>query len=45
VLADQLQQLVRIPGLADDIEPSPLKQARYALAEQDVIIRQDDALA
>ena len=38
-LAHELEELGRVPGLADDREPGPREQAREPLAEQDVVVR------
>jgi hypothetical protein len=35
-----LEQLGRVAGLADDVEPGLLEQARESFAEQDVVVRQ-----
>ena len=43
VLAHERDQLVAVAGLADDLEPETLEQARETLAEQDVVVGQDDA--
>jgi hypothetical protein len=43
MLADSLEQLRGVTALAHDLEPSPLKQARQALAEQNVIVSQHHA--
>src|SRR4029078_3076510 len=35
------QELVRVPGLADDLEPGLVEDARHALAEEDGVLCQD----
>ena len=42
MLADEREQLVAVAGLADDLEAGALEQARETLAEQDVVVREDD---
>jgi hypothetical protein len=37
---DQVDQAVRIPGLAGDLESRPFQQPRYALAQQHIVIGQ-----
>ena len=39
-LADELDQLAPVPGLADDFEARALEKACQTLAEKDVIVRQ-----
>src|SRR5262249_22809925 len=43
LLADQVEQARAVAGLADDLEPGPLEQAREALAQKDVVVRDDDS--
>jgi hypothetical protein len=42
VLAHEREELVRVAGLADDLEARPLEHARDALAQQDVVVGDDD---
>ena len=41
--ANELEQLARIAGLADDLEPGPLEQTREALAQEKIVVRERDA--
>src|SRR5262245_58466705 len=43
VLAYELDQLVRVAGLADDVEVGSLEQAREPFAQKDVVVGDDDA--
>ena len=43
LLAHERDELVAVAGLADDLEAEPLEQAREPLAEQDVVVGEDDA--
>ena len=43
VLADELDQLGRVPALAHDLEAGTLEQARQPLAEKDVVVGHDHA--
>jgi hypothetical protein len=43
VLAYELDQLVRVPRLADYLEVRSLEQARDSFAQKDVIVGDDDA--
>jgi hypothetical protein len=45
VLADELEELVGVAGLADDLEVGALEQADEPFAEQDVVVGDDDAAA
>jgi hypothetical protein len=45
VLAHELEELVRVAGLADHVKPRPLEHARDALAQKDVVVGHDDATA
>ena len=40
---DQGDEPLRVPRLAGDLESRPFQQARYALAQQHVVIGQHDA--
>jgi hypothetical protein len=42
VLANEPEKLLRLTGLTDDLEVGTLEQAREALAQQDVVVRDDD---
>ena len=39
---DQRDEAIRVPGLADDLESRPFQQPRYALAQQDIVIGQNN---
>jgi hypothetical protein len=41
-LADQVEQLGRVPGLTHHLETGTLEQARETLAHQNLVVRQDD---
>ncbi len=43
MLAGELQQLVGVAGLGDDLYASPFKEAREALAEQDIVVGEHHA--
>jgi hypothetical protein len=43
LLAHQPHQFRPVPRLADELVPTPLEQARQALAHQYVIVRHDDS--
>ena len=43
VLTDELGEIGRVPGLADDLVASTLEQARQPLAEKDVVVGQSHA--
>jgi hypothetical protein len=45
VRADELEELVRVAGLADHLKTRPLEHARDALAQKHVIVGHDDATA
>jgi hypothetical protein len=40
MLANQIDQLVAVSGLADDLESRPLEHARQTRAQQNVVVRQ-----
>jgi ElaB/YqjD/DUF883 family membrane-anchored ribosome-binding protein len=40
--ADEGDEAVRVPGLAGDLESRSFQQSRYALAQQDIVVRQND---
>ena len=42
MLAHELHELGPVTGLADDLVPAPLEQAREALAHQHVVLSDDD---
>ena len=42
MLANEPEKLLRLTGLTDDLELGPLEQAREALAQQNVVVRDDD---
>ena len=42
VLAHELEELVRVAGLADHLKTRPLEHARDALAQKDVIVGHHD---
>ena len=43
MLANELEELVRIAGLTDDLEVGPLEQARETFAQKDVVVGDDYA--
>src|SRR6266542_4465238 len=45
MLADELEELVRVAGLADHLKTRPLQHAGDALAQKDVVVGHDDATA
>jgi hypothetical protein len=40
MLSDERDQLGSVAGLADDVEPSALEQARQTFAKQNIVVRQ-----
>jgi len=45
VLAHEREELVRVPGLTDNLEVAPFEQTREAFAQQDVVVGDDDPTA
>jgi hypothetical protein len=43
VLAYERQQVVGVARLSNDLEPGPCEEARESLAEEDVVVCDDDA--
>jgi hypothetical protein len=39
---NQVDEAVRVPGLAGDLESRPFQQSRYALAQQHIVIGQNN---
>ncbi len=45
LLAHEIEELVRVSGLAYDLKVRPLEQAREPFAEEDIVVCDDDPRA